>query len=573
MGKSFIDQNGYRRQTANPISMVGVFPYTGESIDYDGALGLEKKKIYYVFRPPEELFAKDALDSFNGLPIIIGHTMLGKDFTKVDDRNADGCIYNVRQSLDMPEYLIGEFTIYTEKMKNLLARGGIKDLSLGYRCQYVPCEGIYNGMQYQFKQVNLRGNHLALVEHGRCGSSVCVCDQALTFDQLPEEIQMETDAKKEATQAEKLAEVLKKGSEADCQDCLDFCDLSPEQRKEALAFIKGKKADPKTPATDATVTAGDETPPPPPPEAAPNGEEQTPPAPEAAPAAPAPEAAPAPAPEAASAPAEAPAPAPAEAAPAPAPESTPAPAPAPAEEAPAGDCGVKDGAEAAAPAPVTEPSPAVPVQAIQAPVDGKKKDNENVPPAAPATQDGCEDGHCDENKDGNCNNCGKPEGVAAPAETKPENAGTADSIPDPDNKGDGFGNEPGKPAKTSYGESGTGKPVAIAKDEYEAFAREYHNAQALADAVRPLMTGVTMDSSLMREVDVARFAAKHIKGLAFAEDAADEVVLAAVRGHVNAVAEAEAAAKPKTFAMAADEAPVQVQAKSTNKDLADFLAQ
>ena len=44
MGKSFIDQNGYRRQTANPISMVGVFPYTGESIDYDGALGLEKKK-------------------------------------------------------------------------------------------------------------------------------------------------------------------------------------------------------------------------------------------------------------------------------------------------------------------------------------------------------------------------------------------------------------------------------------------------------------------------------------------------------------------------------------------------
>jgi len=199
MGKSFIDQNGYRRQTANPISMVGVFPYTGESIDYDGAMGLEKKKIYYVFRSPEELFARDAIDSFNGLPIIIGHTMLGKDFTKVDDRNADGCIYNVRQSMDMPEYLIGEFTIYTEKMKNLLNRGGVKDLSLGYRCQYVPCEGIYDGMQYQFKQVNLRGNHLALVEHGRCGSSVCVCDQALTFDQLPEEIQnMDTDAKKEA---------------------------------------------------------------------------------------------------------------------------------------------------------------------------------------------------------------------------------------------------------------------------------------------------------------------------------------------------------------------------------------
>ena len=33
MAHSYIDKFGYRRQRANPISRVGVFPYTGEQID------------------------------------------------------------------------------------------------------------------------------------------------------------------------------------------------------------------------------------------------------------------------------------------------------------------------------------------------------------------------------------------------------------------------------------------------------------------------------------------------------------------------------------------------------------
>ena len=155
MGSSTIDNNGFRRQKANPISRVGVFPYKGKEIDYDEEFGLEPEEFYWVFRSPEELFCPRAIDSFNGLPIRCGHVMLGDkpDSVKVDDAkkeiykkvgtdaDIDGCIYNVRPSLDNPEFLIAEFCIYTDRMKDILEEGKIKQLSLGYTCRYEPEEG------------------------------------------------------------------------------------------------------------------------------------------------------------------------------------------------------------------------------------------------------------------------------------------------------------------------------------------------------------------------------------------------------------------------------------------------
>ena len=74
----------------------------------------------------------------------------------------------------------------------------------------------------------------------------------------------------------------------------------------------------------------------------------------------------------------------------------------------------------------------------------------------------------------------------------------------------------------------------------------------------------TFDSSLMTEVQVARYAAQHIDCLAFACDDADAVVLAAVKGHVAARAKAKADATQKTFAVAGDAAlPGQGQPQKT----------
>lgn len=578
MGKSSIDQNGFRRQEANPVSMVGVFPYTGEQIDYDGALGLEPKKIYWVFRGPEELFSPEAIKSFNGLPIRVGHVMLGKGFAPVDKESADGCIFNVRQSLDMPEYLIAEFCIYTEKMQEVLNKGKIKELSLGYRCQYVPCIGSYNGKPYEFKQINLRGNHLALVEHGRCGSSVRVCDQALvTFDSLPKEIQdMDKDENKGIEKAQKLAEAVKNGDEQACQDCLDFYDLTPEQRKEALAFVKGKKAEPKATAEDAKATK-DEVPPPPPEATEEKKEdaEQKPavvegenkPEAEATPAVAAP---------------EAPSAAPAVAA---KPEEADAEPTKPAEETPVvDDCkgkGCKKGTKDEAPT-VTDPSISTPVQAIEgarAPVKKPEEKKGNAKAEAPKTEDAKvevakEDKCCakceDADGDGVCDHCGKPMHGTKDAAEAPVAPSQAEKPKDDTEKEDTDASAAQAPKAEDKG------CCAISQDQYQAFAAEYANAQLLANAVRPYIKE-TFDSALMREIDVARFAVNHIESLAFAADEADDVVLGVVRGHVAKIATDEALAKPKTYVM--DEHPavptkdaaVEVPKVDTKKELAALL--
>lgn len=569
MGKSSIDQNGFRRQTANPVSMVGVFPYTGEQIDYDGSMGLEPKRVYWVFRPPEELFHPEALESFNGIPIRIGHVMLGENFKAVDDEPADGCIYNARQSLDMPEYLIAEFCIYTDKMKDVLSKGKVKELSLGYRCQYVPCNGSYKGKAYDFKQVNLRGNHLALVEHGRCGSSVCVCDKALiTFDSLPKELEnMEKPAedKKQIEKVQRLAQAVKNGDEQACQDCLDFYDLTPEQRKEALAYIKGKKKEeePKTPAEDSKAKDGELPPPPPPPPEEPPAKPEE---------------------EEKSAPTEETPPAeekPAHVEPPPAKEEPPA-------EAPATD-GCKKCKKATKDEGVTEPSIPTPKQNLEGAVTPKTEEKEDAPANDGGTKDAkkdceggtkdcgtkdekpaddkkseekkdeCKDGKCDkpitEDAKKKCPKCGKDEDDCDCKEEAEETVvvegGAADENPDakptkalkpetdvPSKMG---GEEGEQDIKADEKQKG-----AISQDEYKAFAAEYAKAQSLAEKVRPYIKE-TFDSALMREVDVARFAAQHIPGLAFAIDAADGEVLSAVRGMVAHIEQSKKA--PVVFGM------------------------
>ena len=593
MGKSSIDINGYRRQEANPISMVGVFPYTGKQIDYDGSLRLDPHKIYWVLRPPEELFHPDAIKSFNGLPIRIGHVMLGTGFKAIDEEPVDGCIYNVRQSLDMPEYLIGDFSIYTDKMKEVLEKGKIRELSLGYRCQYIPESGVYNGQPYEFKQANLRGNHLALVENGRCGSSVRVCDEAiLTFDSLPEEL-IEMKKEEKIEKAKKLAEALRNGDDCISQDCLDFISYAHDDRKEVLEALAAKKAEKEEKKDDACAAepkaedkkpaakdeeeevvegeevveaaeptaedgcggkkkggskAKDEIPPPPPPEEAPEKKDE--------------------------APADKPPAAPAEAAPAAEPAAAPAPAPekAPLAAEPTKDSGI---------ATVTEPSISAPVGKIEAGKDVEKKE--------PKAEDKKED---------LCPNCGKTADACDCGAKEPKAEDKKDPLVEKDlfeekvevakdcggkkTEDGGITKDPmGGAAKPmpekeeTFGESKTAMD-GVSPDVFAKVAAECDRARKLALAVGQM--GIAIDSAGKREIEVAREAVKQIPSLAFAVDAADEQVLMAVRGAIAARADELARARNQvvtlvdTMAVSQDAAPKAPQAKDVNRALAEYFS-
>ena len=538
MAHSQIDVNGFKVIEAMPISKVGVFPYLGRQIDFDGSLGLVPDRIYWVFRSPEELFDPEAIRSFNGKPFIDEHEMLGEGFTPVDQRPADGTIYNVRPSRDMPDYLIADCNVFTDKMIRKIADGK-RELSLGYRCHYEPRHGTYDGKEYDFVQTDLRGNHIALVKHGRCGSSVCVCDGALiTMDSLPEEIPTMNDMEdkpdegsNETRLRDMLGQCLNGGDEQGCQDLLDFLSLTPEERRTALAAAKNPASTDDEEDAPATDDGAVPTPP------APGADEPE------EPAAPSPEA-------------EATAPAPAAAEPDDAAtaaalkqyaDAKPADAPAAAPEEPAADCGDL----AAAPATVTEPSAPVPVAAANNDVPADADEDADADATATAPEEptaDCADPDCTDPTctDPDCHKDGETDADPEADAAAPAAAPATDCKAAP---------KKGAPKSAAKKDAPAAKPALTqdALDRLTASIRaDYNRAQKLAATVRPLVGA--FDSGAMSEVEVARYAVRRIPCLAFAADAADAVVLGAVRGYV-ADRESRAAAKKTVKVPTADEAP------------------
>ncbi len=261
--KKYTDRNGFLHLEGTPISRVQVAPYLGKQIDPTGALrrqgvDIKDNQIYGVYRSPKELFDEDTMHSFDGMPFRVGHQMLGRGDGRqksaktktVDTTPPDGCFFNVRRDPDKPDYLIADIVIYTDRALDAIAKG-TKELSLGYRCAYVPQKGTHNGIPYDFVQTNITANHLALVPHGRAGSSVCVQDEALltedglvvTCDSLPEEIRIMKSPK------EKLVEILQ-GTEDEIQAVLDYCDLTEEQKASIKGLKGGEKAEVKSEAKE-----------------------------------------------------------------------------------------------------------------------------------------------------------------------------------------------------------------------------------------------------------------------------------------------------------------------------------
>lgn len=172
-----VDDNGWWIIKDNPLSKVGIYPYLGKQIDDS----LEPNKIYRVFRPAEELLNEETVKSFNLVPLVNDHEMLGKDFKPAEEKGIDGIIYNPRVAHG--DMLMGNIKIYSEKMMRDI-KNGKKELSMGYTCTYDLTPGDWDGQHYDVVQRNLRGNHVALVDKGRMGSDVRVYDKHICCDSM-----------------------------------------------------------------------------------------------------------------------------------------------------------------------------------------------------------------------------------------------------------------------------------------------------------------------------------------------------------------------------------------------------
>ena len=184
MTQRITDVNGYTTIPRNPISRVGVFPYSGRSI---GAPPDQADRIFMVYRPEAELADPETLESFKLAPWTDDHAMLGnpalqEGLTNPEDKGVHGTIGEQVEYDPTTRTLYANLKLWSSKLAALVDAGK-KELSCGFRCVYEFATGNFEGQPYDAIQRTIRGNHLASVPEGRMGPGVAVLDHlTFTFD-------------------------------------------------------------------------------------------------------------------------------------------------------------------------------------------------------------------------------------------------------------------------------------------------------------------------------------------------------------------------------------------------------
>ena len=168
------DDNDWPEIKGNPISKIGVFPYSGAQI---GHPDLNAEQIYMVYRPESELSEEGTINSFRLLPFTDEHAMLGSEGEGLTPAEKKGVHGVIGQDVYFEDgYLKANLKIFSEKVNELI-KNGKKELSIGYRCMYDIQSGTFEGQKYDAVQRQIRGNHVALVDEGRSGPDVAVLDR------------------------------------------------------------------------------------------------------------------------------------------------------------------------------------------------------------------------------------------------------------------------------------------------------------------------------------------------------------------------------------------------------------
>lgn len=164
------DNNGYLHVDASNITKEQIAPYYGNEIPNWQELGLSPGRLYYMYRPADEL-AK-AADSFNGMPLLFEHhetnaARPAKDYV-IGSLGTDA-------KFDAP-YLVNSLIITDGEAIDAIERGDYKELSAAYMYTPVMQGGIFGGEHYDGRMTDIKANHVALVKEGRAGPDVAVAD-------------------------------------------------------------------------------------------------------------------------------------------------------------------------------------------------------------------------------------------------------------------------------------------------------------------------------------------------------------------------------------------------------------
>jgi hypothetical protein len=168
-----VDEDGRLHVAVTNISKANVCPYYGHEIPDADRLGLDRDRVYYLLRDPAEL--EKAAASFNSLPLLNVHVPVS-----ADDHRPDIVVGATGTDAEfVAPYLRNSLVVWARDAIEAIESGEQRELSCAYR--YVPVmePGTYQGVRYDGRMTEIRGNHVALVPHGRAGSDVVVGDSKL----------------------------------------------------------------------------------------------------------------------------------------------------------------------------------------------------------------------------------------------------------------------------------------------------------------------------------------------------------------------------------------------------------
>lgn len=155
----------------------GVYQYLGREIDPDGK-HFAADQVVNVYRPPEEVFDKAALGSFVGKPITDDHPSEAVTASNWRDLSRGTIMTAKRDIADDGEY-VGFDLAFMDADLITKIDDGKRELSNGYAARLDVEDGTApDGTEYQAVQREIRGNHVAVVDAGRAGSSCRIGDAA-----------------------------------------------------------------------------------------------------------------------------------------------------------------------------------------------------------------------------------------------------------------------------------------------------------------------------------------------------------------------------------------------------------
>lgn len=236
-----MDDNGFMHIRISPFTKEQVAPYYGREIPGYRELGLDPDKIYYGYRPAEELSKPETVASINGIPVQLRHHAEFADAPARETRvGATGTDAEWRAP-----YLMNSLTVFDADAQKAINSGALRELSMAYHYRPEMQAGEFDGQHYDFIMRDIRGNHLALVEEGRAGADVLVYDSkpGANMDKLEE-------IKAILAQLTKEVAALKTGQDEEPTDGGPLSDEEEAALKGLLARYEKYKGQEQEPAAD-----------------------------------------------------------------------------------------------------------------------------------------------------------------------------------------------------------------------------------------------------------------------------------------------------------------------------------